>query len=106
MPVDNPALHQGRTRSAPHVEGQWASYVFVPLRVNRRSTLGRLLRETLAKAKEITPTLHQIGNDIEGQGIPDDMELRISLTRPIYLRTHQREEFRIAVRTIAKNFHR
>ena len=29
--VANPEAHEGRVRSFPHVRGNWASYVFLPL---------------------------------------------------------------------------
>lgn len=28
--MDNPAEHGGRIRSFPHLEGNWASYVYIP----------------------------------------------------------------------------
>ncbi|TCD62342.1 nuclease [Steccherinum ochraceum] len=104
-PVDNPALHQGRVRTAPHVEGQYAAYVYVPVRLEleRKSKLAKLLRRTLLRAREIAPTLHPIGIPDTKDGSEDGIELHISLSRPIYLRAHQREELKRAVRTIAKS---
>ena len=104
VPVDNPAQHQGRTRSTPHVEGQYASYVYVPLRVPRKSSLYKFLREVVSTAQVDAPTLHPIGTDVSNDtnGAVDEIELRISLTRPIYLRAYQREEVKTAIRAIAR----
>lgn len=98
VPIDNPALHQGRIRSSPHVEGQFASYVYVPLKIPRGSALDTLLENVFRRAKDLVPTLHPIG----GNEDPDtkERELHVSLTRPVYLRAHQRDEFRTAVRTL------
>ncbi|KAH9850234.1 U6 snRNA phosphodiesterase Usb1 [Lenzites betulinus] len=99
-PVDNPALHQGRRRTAPHIEGQFAAYVYVPLLVNRRSRLHGVLLRIFEAAKVAVPLLHPIGlADADGAG---PVELHISLTRPTYLRAHQRAEFKQAVRNAAK----
>lgn len=104
--IDNPALHQGRIRTTPHVEGQYASYVFIPLRIPRSSPLGKFIQEIYLKAKEIVPILHAVGtNDVSNEH-EEEPELRISLTRPIYLRAQQREEFRVAMRAIAKRHDR
>ncbi|KAH8077031.1 U6 snRNA phosphodiesterase Usb1 [Cristinia sonorae] len=102
IPKDNPALHQGRVRTTPHVEGQYAAYVFVPLQVERKSKLAELLSKIITKAKELVPTLHRIGFDGSNEG---NMELHVSLSRPIYLRAHQRDEIKHAVRRIAKTHH-
>ncbi|KAM5543749.1 hypothetical protein V8D89_002366 [Ganoderma adspersum] len=112
-PVDNPALHQGRRRTAPHVEGQFAAYVYVPFTIAKRSQLFILLSRIYTTAKLLVPSLHPIGfeeSSILGSGSepvsPDStdtsIELHISLTRPTYLRAHQREEFKRAVRSICK----
>ncbi|KIM78488.1 hypothetical protein PILCRDRAFT_98387 [Piloderma croceum F 1598] len=115
-PVDNPALHQGRTRTSPHVEGQFAAYVYVPVVVDARSTLGKLLDEVASHAKEITPELWDVGfldnheeGDVDVEGIgkrrrtKGERELHVSLSRPTYLRAHQREELKRAVRALAKS---
>ncbi|KAF9013362.1 hypothetical protein BDQ17DRAFT_1321214 [Cyathus striatus] len=66
-PIDNPALHQGRKRTTPHVE-------------------------------EMVPTLHEhwlVDNSLH-------IELHVSLSRPIFLRAHQREELKRAVKHISR----
>ncbi|KZT67098.1 hypothetical protein DAEQUDRAFT_410892 [Daedalea quercina L-15889] len=115
-PIDNPALHQGRVRTSPHVEGQYAAYVYVPLTVERKSPLQKVLNTALASAQLSVPSLQAIGlpdrpqagsshtqpHDLED---PSDscVELHISLTRPIYLRAHQREDLKRAVKMIARS---
>ncbi|KAI8973981.1 hypothetical protein BD414DRAFT_498765 [Trametes punicea] len=121
VPMDNPALHQGRRRTTPHVEGQFAAYVYVPVAVDRRSRLYALLLRVFERAKRTVPSLHPIGfsaeagsstSDVqrlegtksvseEGQDAP--VELHVSLTRPTYLRAHQREEFKRGVQKAAKS---
>jgi Uncharacterised conserved protein len=115
-PVDNPALHQGRTRTSPHVEGQFAAYVYVPVFVDARSALGKLLNEVASHAKEITPELWDVGfldnheeGDVDVEGnrkrrrTTGERELHVSLSRPTYLRAHQRDELKRAVKALAKN---
>ncbi|OCH91131.1 hypothetical protein OBBRIDRAFT_729439 [Obba rivulosa] len=104
-PVDNPALHQGRVRTTPHVEGQFAAYVYVPLRLDRGTPLSRLLDDVFAFAKDQVPSLHPIGVQeiLASTGVTTgEHELHISLTRPVYLRAHQREGFKNAVRAVAR----
>ncbi|OBZ71110.1 U6 snRNA phosphodiesterase [Grifola frondosa] len=107
IPVDDPALHQGRIRTSPHIEGQFAAYVYVPLVLDRRSTLYKLLLSVLRSAKSLVPIIHNIGIPEESQdeaaadSPKDEYELHISLTRPTYLRAHQREDFKRALKAIA-----
>lgn len=57
--------------------------------------LGGVLSSAFQAAKARVPTLHPIGlND-------DRWELHISLSHPTFLWTHQREEFKNAVRSVA-----
>ncbi|KAI0711660.1 hypothetical protein C8Q76DRAFT_769439 [Earliella scabrosa] len=114
IPKDNPALHQGRRRTVPHVDGQFAAYVYVPVFLPKRSRLFKLLTRVFTAAKCDVPTLHPIGfsEDVmkssESTGDLDDesVELHLSLTRPTYLRAHQREEFKRAVQAVARSKHR
>ncbi|KAG2010105.1 hypothetical protein CC2G_012951 [Coprinopsis cinerea AmutBmut pab1-1] len=94
---DDPALHQGRIRTTPHVEGQFAAHVYVSLSLKGNPTLYKLLKEVLRDAKELVPTLHELVAFDTGYS-----DLHVSLSRPVFLRAHQREEFKRSVRNIAK----
>jgi len=82
-------------RSSPHVDGQWACHVYVPVVLEAGEQLGEVLSGAFQTAKDKVPTLHPIGLD-DGR-----WELHISLSRPTFLWTHQREEFKNAVRHVA-----
>ncbi|KAG2060676.1 hypothetical protein BDR06DRAFT_476605 [Suillus hirtellus] len=110
VPVDNPALHQGRVRATPHVEGQYAAYVYIPLVVHPGTALYSLVDEVLDVIKGIVPAVHTIGEIVScgrnTSGLVVDnsrraRELHLSLTRPIFLRAHQREGFKRAIKLIA-----
>ncbi|KAI0689250.1 hypothetical protein BC835DRAFT_1407881 [Cytidiella melzeri] len=105
---DNPALHQGRIRTNPHVEGQYAAYVYVPVKLVPSGSLHSLLCKVVTRARDIVPILQAIGVSVDPQDSPQDAdaerELHVSLTRPTYLRAHQREGFKAALRTIAKAY--
>ena len=94
IPTDDPALHRGRVRSSPHVDGRWACHVYVPLVLEGGEQLGEVLSNAFQAAKAKVPTLHPIGLK-DGR-----RELHISLSRPTFLWTHQREEFKNAVRRV------
>lgn len=102
-PIDNPALHQGRIRTKPHVEGQFVAHIYVSLAVSTRSPLSGLINEVLDSSKKIVPILQEIG--LEGEhsegGDKGERELHISLSRPTYLRAHQREDLKRAVKMTA-----
>ncbi|KII86598.1 hypothetical protein PLICRDRAFT_142946 [Plicaturopsis crispa FD-325 SS-3] len=98
-PVDNPALHQGRIRTIPHVEGQFAAHIYVALHLERNSHLHKLVDEVLERAREIVPTLSPMGKKGNGEGT--EYELHISLSRPTFLRAHQRDVLKRAVKTAA-----
>ncbi|THH21539.1 hypothetical protein EW146_g51 [Bondarzewia mesenterica] len=110
IPVDDPSRHQGRSRSTPHVEGQWAAYVYVPVSVGGRERRGlrRLVRRVVDRARERVPSLRVVETDesVERKEMTEEEEaseeLHISLSRPIFIRSHQREDVKRAVKAIAK----
>jgi len=102
VPIDDPALHQGRVRTTPHVEGQFPAYIYVSLTLERRSPLYNFLVTVFETAKEIVPTLHQLWSPGDNGKLSQGSELHISLSRSIYLRAHQREDLKRAVKDIAK----
>ncbi|KAG2034870.1 hypothetical protein BDR03DRAFT_923630 [Suillus americanus] len=110
VPLDDPALHQGRVRAIPHVEGQYAAYVYIPLALHPGTALYSLVDEVLHATKEMVPAAHVIGEIVSSSRNSGGLvvnssrrvrELHLSLTRPIFLRAHQREEFKQAIKLIA-----
>ena len=117
---DDPSKHQGRTRTTPHVDGQWAAYVYVPIVLRRRGGGGALRRIVeravrIAKAgdsdsdSDSGTTSVVVHNMLGGSESDSDAgagaaceELHVSLTRPFFLRAYQREEMKRAVRDAAK----
>lgn len=98
IPVDDPALHQGRIRSSPHVEGQFAAYIYIPIIIDAKSTLGKLVNEVVADTQEQVLGTHGIALPSVGK---HEMEFHVSLSRPISLRAHQREGLKTAVKAVA-----
>ncbi|KAF9505915.1 hypothetical protein BS47DRAFT_1378202 [Hydnum rufescens UP504] len=111
MPSSDPAAHQGRIRAHPHVEGQWATHIYLPVHF----PMDALIRD----AREVVPELHSLieggdnGTDSTSNNTTPtassttsvntklELELHISLSRPVFLRAHQREEMRRAVKRLA-----
>jgi U6 snRNA phosphodiesterase len=91
--TDDPSLHQGRTRTRPHVDGQWAAHVYVCLRLHRsaKDMISRIVADAMMRVQELQPL-----SDVE-RG-----ELHVSLTRPIYLLEHQRRDLVQEVSRIAR----
>ncbi|KAI6114277.1 hypothetical protein F5141DRAFT_1187860 [Pisolithus sp. B1] len=71
VPADDPTKHQGRIRSFPHVEGQYATYVYVPLILGPGEALYDLVIDVVSKAKEEVGGLWGVGEaereDLQGQ---------------------------------------
>ncbi|KAJ3856346.1 hypothetical protein EV368DRAFT_78771 [Lentinula lateritia] len=99
-PKDDPALHQGRIRITPHVDGQWASHVYVSIRVERRSAMYNLVLDALKTAKNLEPALHDFPRVDENKS-DKYFDLHVSLSRPIFLRTHQRDDLKREVKSLA-----
>ncbi|EGN98121.1 hypothetical protein SERLA73DRAFT_91348 [Serpula lacrymans var. lacrymans S7.3] len=111
-PIDNPVLHQGRIRTVPHVDGQYAAYIYVPLILEPTNPLNLLIEDALNYTKQVVPSSYEIGiqdlrENVSTHHTPGTVlhhrEFHISLSRPIFLRAHQRDELKRAIKTIAMN---
>jgi hypothetical protein len=100
VPVDDPAKHQGRVRTTPFVEGQWAAYVYVPIRLDELPHLRKLLSDTIRMARAKVPALHPLGTTADGEKAA---ELHISISRVLYIRKHQHDELKRAVKALAQS---
>jgi hypothetical protein len=100
VPVENPVLHQGRTRTVPHVDGNWAAHIYLSIIIDSSHTMCTLLESTIAEAQRSVPALQSL---IPGQdNNKHRLEFHISLSRPVFIRAHQKEMLRRAVRKLAQ----
>lgn len=91
-PADDPAVHNGRLRAKPHVEGQWSTHIYLEPKASKA------LVETLENAiAQVTDTLrreHGIAVHSMLTGVSKQSQnLHLSLSRPIQLWTGQRGAF-------------
>ncbi|KAG8743339.1 hypothetical protein FRC10_012218 [Ceratobasidium sp. 414] len=92
-PTDDPSKHQGRTRSVPYVEGQFVGHVYVPIRLE--GELLQMLREVVRCAQAVNPAWYSLLDfEEEGSSQPSKVSVHLSLSRPIPLRAHQRDDLR------------
>ncbi|KAI0250463.1 hypothetical protein BJV78DRAFT_1219396 [Lactifluus subvellereus] len=95
------AENLGRPRATPHVDGQWAAYIYVPILLHDK--LRNIVERALTIARGEVASVHPLGGSGPDSGSMDDVrELHISLTRPFFLRAHQREVMKCVVRDTAK----
>ena len=112
VPVDDPSKHQGRIRTTPHIDGQFAAYVYAPIFPDRR--LQRLLREIFETIEKQVENVHRLvhfkGDEPVDEGSSGKRTTppptindvpHLSLTRPMYLRAHQRDILKEAVKEVA-----
>ncbi|KAI9811350.1 MAG: poly(U)-specific 3'-to-5' RNA exonuclease [Pycnora praestabilis] len=88
---DDPALHGGRQRVIPHVEGNWATHIYLewypdPIESTHLSSLISTLEEGRSQDEPSTQSL--LNSDLGTQ-----LPLHISLSRPVTLVTEQRQPF-------------
>ncbi|RDA85969.1 hypothetical protein CP532_0828 [Ophiocordyceps camponoti-leonardi (nom. inval.)] len=88
--VDDPGLHQGRKRQNPHVPGCWPSHVYVEWHPTqeRHEILGQLLDKVEAVVGPGIKLHRFLSSDL---GVP--LPLHISLSRPLSLRTANKDAF-------------
>ncbi|KAL7926289.1 hypothetical protein ACQKWADRAFT_282323 [Trichoderma austrokoningii] len=88
--VDDPALHQGRTRLVPHIVGNWPSHLYVewhPLAEQQEKLVRLISRVNEDIGCQIK--LHSFMTSDLGAPLP----LHISLSRPISLTTSSKDHF-------------
>ncbi|KAH7408356.1 U6 snRNA phosphodiesterase Usb1 [Phaeosphaeria sp. MPI-PUGE-AT-0046c] len=118
---DNPELHGGRKRAAPHVEGNWPSHVYlewIPSQAESDTLLALIqhVRDALSlqnKARSTKLPLPNIKPFLHSElGAP--LPLHVSLSRTLQIKTEDRETFletlkscirKVAVRSFQVNFH-
>ena len=83
-PADDPALHGGRKRQVPHVEGNWPTHVYLEWCPSyaEAQTLSQLINRT---APTSTTLLHS--------SLGAQLPLHISLSAPLVLATNQHTTF-------------
>ncbi|RCI13056.1 hypothetical protein L249_0693, partial [Ophiocordyceps polyrhachis-furcata BCC 54312] len=88
--VDDPSLHQGRKRQNPHVPGCWPSHVYVEWHPTQEQhdTLDQLLDKVEAVVGQGVKLHRFLSSDL---GVP--LPLHISLSRPLSLRTANKDAF-------------
>ncbi|KAK4055347.1 poly(U)-specific 3'-to-5' RNA exonuclease [Microbotryomycetes sp. JL221] len=104
--TDSPELHQGRRRTVAHQQGQWAAHVFVELEVDQElvNTLERSIEQTKRQVESLSTTTTTIHSNIATLQIDKDYDiatLHLSLSRPLFLQTNQRNEFKANLTRVA-----
>ncbi|KAG8991699.1 poly(U)-specific 3'-to-5' RNA exonuclease [Tulasnella sp. 427] len=101
-PVDDPSKHQGRARTQPYVDGQFAAHVYIPIKLGHasqrlRGTIVRLVKQL----QVLVPEMHSFLTETDAE---ENIlqSLHISLSRPIYLRAHQRDGLRLCVQSASR----
>ncbi|CAG8695538.1 11678_t:CDS:2, partial [Cetraspora pellucida] len=77
--IEDPLSHQGRTRAKPHVEGNWATHVYMEV------VIPEDFKSLLRKMKNCAQNAASVANN--------DSKLHISLSRPLFLKYFQIEKF-------------
>ncbi|PKY48556.1 hypothetical protein RhiirA4_445408 [Rhizophagus irregularis] len=102
--IDDPSKHQGRIRSKPHVEGDWATHVYVDVTLTEEADhiinkIEELAKEVVNKdGIKIISCIegHQDNNslnELDPNGHCEETKLHISLSKPLFLKYHQIEHF-------------
>ncbi|KAF8264724.1 hypothetical protein EI94DRAFT_1737710, partial [Lactarius quietus] len=74
VPLDDPSKHQGRTRTTPHVEGQWAAHVYVSLVL--RGALRGIVEHAVSIAKQEMASVRLVGSADADTGTDSKEEMK------------------------------
>ncbi|KAI6835231.1 hypothetical protein KC367_g4768 [Hortaea werneckii] len=97
---DDPSLHGGRRRVTPHIEGNWPTHVYLEWRPNPEEAqlLAGLIAAQYAHDKVASEQskIHSLLQNDLGVSLP----LHVSLSRPLVLRTEQKDPFLDRLRNV------
>ncbi|PYH47656.1 HVSL domain-containing protein [Aspergillus saccharolyticus JOP 1030-1] len=101
---DDPSLHGGRKRVIPHVEGNWPTHLYLEWYASKTelTLLSDVILQIQQKLLHGSKTeLHSLLHSDLGAQLP----LHISLSRPVVLRTEQRQPFLEAFQSAMEQSH-
>ncbi|KAL4916690.1 U6 snRNA phosphodiesterase Usb1 [Aspergillus aurantiobrunneus] len=89
--TDDPSLHGGRKRAIPHVEGNWPTHIYLEWYPSKEELeiLVDIISQTENTLQGKYAKLHSFLHSDLGAQLP----LHISLSRPVVLRTEERQPF-------------
>ncbi|KAE8140979.1 U6 snRNA phosphodiesterase Usb1 [Aspergillus pseudotamarii] len=88
---DDPSLHGGRKRAIPHVEGNWPTHIYLEWYPSKGELfiLSSVIAQVEGRLRKNKVELNSLLRSDLGAQLP----LHISLSRPVVLRTEQRQSF-------------
>ncbi|KAL5336720.1 U6 snRNA phosphodiesterase Usb1 [Aspergillus crustosus] len=88
---DDPSLHGGRKRVIPHVEGNWPTHIYLEWHPSKKELeiLGSIVTHAQRTHGAEQAKVHSFLHSELGAQLP----LHISLSRPVVLRTEERQQF-------------
>ncbi|KAL4943829.1 hypothetical protein BDV06DRAFT_189071 [Aspergillus oleicola] len=88
---DDPSLHGGRKRAIPHVEGNWPTHIYLEWYPSKEDLriLSNIITQAGSTLQGEQAKLHSFLHSDLGAQLP----LHISLSRPVVLRTEERQPF-------------
>ncbi|KAI9934633.1 hypothetical protein ASPWEDRAFT_44079 [Aspergillus wentii DTO 134E9] len=88
---DDPSLHGGRKRVIPHVEGNWPTHLYLEWYPSKGDLA--ILNDIISQSKEKTGKTSREIHSLLKSDLGAQLPLHISLSRPVVLRTEQRQSF-------------
>ncbi|KAL4752115.1 hypothetical protein BDW72DRAFT_172047 [Aspergillus terricola var. indicus] len=88
---DDPSLHGGRKRVIPHVEGNWPTHIYLEWYPSKEEL--ELLGSIISQAEHMFRTEQAKLNSFLYSDLGVRLPLHISLSRPVVLRTEERQPF-------------
>ncbi|KAL3479010.1 U6 snRNA phosphodiesterase Usb1 [Aspergillus californicus] len=88
---DDPSLHGGRQRIIPHIEGNWPTHIYLEWYPSKEElqVLSNIITQAEHTLQGENTKLHSLLHSDLGAQLP----LHISLSRPVVLRTEERQPF-------------